>query len=223
MHEQGAGAELLPRKFIWTRLRKSLTYAAAKTLPLLQAGFQPRKKFAPMTRFLLAIVAATAFSGCQHSGQQVIDPFWGHTTVAPPATGSIGAPIVCQGSPQPLQQPVITPGTPLSSGGPQATTPPNLLPPPMSPTPAAPAAVAPTPAMPGAAGSAVPGYGASATPSPPTGNPLPGRAPPSGYSNPDLPPAGSPAPPPAGSPTSPPATPPATPPGSAPADRYPFS
>ena len=35
-----------------------------------------------MTRLVLAIVAAMALSGCQHSGQQVIDPFWGRTDCA---------------------------------------------------------------------------------------------------------------------------------------------
>ena len=88
-----------------------------------------------MTRLVLAIVAATALSGCQHSGQQAIDPFWGRTTVPSPATGSIGAPIVTPGCPQPLQPPVITPGTLVPSGGLQPTPQPNLLPAPMSPAP----------------------------------------------------------------------------------------
>ena len=55
-----------------------------------------------MTRLVLAIVAAMALSGCQHGGQQAIDPFWGRTTVPAPATGSIGAPIISPGCQQPL-------------------------------------------------------------------------------------------------------------------------
>ena len=40
-----------------------------------------------MKRLVLAILTAAVMSGCQHSGQQVIDPFWGRTTVPPPANG----------------------------------------------------------------------------------------------------------------------------------------
>lgn len=166
-----------------------------------------------MTRLVLAIVAATVFSGCQHSGQQAIDPFRGRTTVPSPATGSIGAPIVCQGYPQPLQpQPVMTPGTPLPNGGLQPTTQPNLLPAPMSPPPSAPGMPTPMPAPPGTGVSGVPyGYGTPAMTSPPSSYPTPGRAPPSGYSNPNWSPSGSP-----GSPA-------AAAPGSAPAATYPSS
>ena len=56
-----------------------------------------------MTRLVLAIIAAVALSGCQHSGQQAIDPFWGRTTVPPPATGSIGTPIITPGYQQPCR------------------------------------------------------------------------------------------------------------------------
>ncbi len=144
-----------------------------------------------MTRLVLAIVAAMALSGCQHSGQQAIDPFWGHTTVPPPPTGSIGTPIISPGCPQPLQaQPIIPPGAPLSTGGLPATTPPNLLPAPMSSMPATPGTFTPIPATPVPAGNAVPfGNGAPAMTSPPSGYRMPDRAPPSGYSN-----SGSPAP-----------------------------
>ena len=37
-----------------------------------------------MMRRALAIIATMALSGCQHSGQQAVDPFWGRTTVPPP-------------------------------------------------------------------------------------------------------------------------------------------
>ena len=73
-------------------------------------------------------------------------------------------------------------------------------------------ATTPMPATPGTGVSGVPyGYGAPAMTSPPSSYPTPGRAPPSGYSNPDLSPSGSP-----GSPA-------ATAPGSAPAATYPSS
>ena len=165
-----------------------------------------------MTRLVLAIVAAMALSGCQHSGQQAIDPFWGHTTVPPPPTGSIGTPIISPGCPQPLQaQPIIPPGAPLSTGGLPATTPPNLLPAPMSSMPATPGTFTPIPATPVPAGNAVPfGNGAPAMTSPPSGYRMPDRAPPSGYSN-----SGSPAPG-LGSPA-------AATPGSGPAATYPAS
>ena len=45
-----------------------------------------------MTRLVLAIVAATFLSGCQH--RQATDPFWGQTTVPPPATDPIGTPVI---------------------------------------------------------------------------------------------------------------------------------
>ena len=160
-----------------------------------------------MTRLVLAIVAATALCGCQHSGQ-VTDPFWGRTTVPSPATGSIGAPIASPGCPQPLQPPIITQGTQIPSGGLQSTTPPNLLPAPMSPARATPAPATPMPVTPLPGGSAVPYGGASAIPAPPSGYPTPGVAPPSGYSTSGVSPWGVP-----GSPA-------ATMPASPPADRY---
>ncbi len=165
-----------------------------------------------MPRLALVIVAATALSGCQHSGQQAIDPFWGHTTVPSPATGSIGAPIISPGCPPPLQQPIVTQGTPISNGGPQATTPPNLLPTPASSTPSPPGTAIPTPATPGVGGSVAPyGPGIPAVTGPPPGYSTPDRAPPSGYLNPAWSPAGT-----AG-------TPAAGMPGSAPAATYPTS
>lgn len=157
-----------------------------------------------MTRLVLAIVALAALSGCQHSGQQAIDPFWGRTTVPSPATGSIGSP----GCPQPLQPPIVTQGTPIPSGGLQPTTQPNLLPAPISPAPTAPATGTPMPVTPAPGGSAVPYGGASAIPAPPSGNSTPGVAPPSGYSG-----AGA-------SPWGTPGSPAATMPGSSPTDRY---
>ena len=170
------------RKFesVWTRLGKSLIYVGGQKST---SGFQA-ERIRAHDALVLAMIAATALSGCQHSGQQAVDPFWGRTTVPSPATGSIGAPIISPGCPQPLQpQPIITPGTPLSSGGPQASTPPNLLPAPMSPTPAAPGMVTPMPATPAPGGSGIPnGYGAPAMTSPPSGYPC-RAAPPSGYSN----------------------------------------
>ncbi len=161
--------------------------------------FSARKGDCPMTRLVLAIVAAMALSGCQHSGQQVIDPFWGRTTVPPPATGSIGAPIGSPGCPQPVAQPIITPGTPVPGGcGPQATTPPNLLPATVTPMPSPAGTVAPMPATPGSSGNGVPyGNGASAVTAPAAGNATPLVAPPSGYSNRGLSPSGSPGSPPA--------------------------
>jgi hypothetical protein len=171
-----------------------------------------------MKRLALAIVVATALSGCQHSGQQAIDPFWGHTTVPPPPTGSIGTPMIDLGCQQPLQsQPIITPGTPmvappLSNGALQPTPQPNLLPAPISPAPGAAGTVAPTPATPVPPASGVPyGNGAPAGTSPPAGYPTPGRPPLSGYSNPDLPSSGS------------SASPAVTMPGAAPAAPYPAS
>lgn len=137
-----------------------------------------------MMRLVLAIVAATALCGCQHSGQQAIDPFWGRTTVPAPATGSIGAPIVTPGCPQPLQQPIVTQGTPVTSGGPQATTPPSLLPAPMSSSPSSPGTALPMPATPAPGGNGTPyGYGAPTVTAPPSGYTTPNAAPPSGYSN----------------------------------------
>jgi hypothetical protein len=91
-----------------------------------------------MTRLVLAMVAAMVLSGCQHSGQQVVDPFWGRQTVPPPATGSICTPAINPGCQQPVQQPVTTQGTPVPSGGLQTTTPPNLLPAPATPAPGPP-------------------------------------------------------------------------------------
>ena len=133
-----------------------------------------------MTRFMLAIVAVLVLSGCQYSGQQAIDPFWGRTTVPPTATGLIGAPIMEPAGPQPLQAPVITQGMPLP-GSMQATTPPSLLP---APSPGGPATVAPAPA--GTGGTAVPhGNGASVVSPAPPSYTAPDRAPLSGYSNPD--------------------------------------
>ena len=116
-----------------------------------------------MTRLVLAMVAAMVLSGCQHSGQQVVDPFWGRQTVPPPATGSICTPAINPGCQQPVQQPLITQGTPVPSGGLQTTTPPNLLPAPTTPAlaphmPNTPANVTPIPATPAPAGSGVP-YG----------------------------------------------------------------
>ncbi len=170
-----------------------------------------QKGFLPMMRLVLVIVATTALSGCQHKGQQAIDPFWGRTTVPSPATGSISAPIIRPGCEQPLQpQPIITQGIPLPNSGTQPAMQPNLLPAPISSTPSTPGIVAPMPAMPGSGGSGVPyGYGApplTSPPltSPPSDKPTQGIAPPSGYSNPGL-------------------SPPATMPGSVPADRYPVS
>ena len=150
-----------------------------------------------MTRLAFAIVVATAVSGCQHSGQQAIDPFWGQTTVPSPATGSIG---VSPGYSQPLQQPIITPGTPLPSGcEPQSATPPNLLPAQATPTPSPAGTLTPMPATTGTGGNGVPyGYGAPAAAAPPSGYGTPPVAPPSGYSNPGLPPSSSPGPLPAG-------------------------
>ena len=139
-----------------------------------------------MMRLVLAIVAAMALSGCQHSGQQAIDPFWGRTTVPSPATGSIRRPDRQPGMSATLAATTDhnagnTAPTAGSSNRPQ----PNLLPAPMSPTPGAPGTLTPMPATPGPAGSGVPyGNGAPAITSPPSGYPTPGRAPPSGYSNP---------------------------------------
>jgi hypothetical protein len=155
-----------------------------------------------MMRLALAMVATAFFCGCQHSGQQAIDPFWGRTTVPAPATGAIGAPIVSPGYPQSgLQQPVITPGTPLTNGTAQGGTPPNLLPAPISASPTTPAAATPTlaPAMP------------ATSPAPNYTTPI---APPSGYSNPSA--YSNPG---ASSGTA--AAPAATSPGSAPDNRYP--
>ncbi|MEI8372595.1 MAG: hypothetical protein WCJ35_07150 [Planctomycetota bacterium] len=165
-----------------------------------------------MMRLVLVIFATTALSGCQHKGQQALDPFWGRTTVPAPATGSIGAPIIRPGCEQPLRpQPILWQGTPLPNGGIQPTPQPNLLPAPISSTPSTPGIVAPMPATPGSGGSGVPyGYGAPAITSPPltsppltsppSGLPTQGIAPPSGYSNPGL-----------------------SPPATMPADRYPVS
>ena len=165
-----------------------------------------------MMRLVLAIVAAMALSGCQHGGQQAIDPFWGRTTVPAPATGSIGAPIISPGCQQPLTpQVTITPGTPtpLSSGALPPASPPNLLPAPMSPPPGGTVPITPIPATPGPSGNGVPyGYGTPPMTSPPSGYP-PSRAPLSGYSNPDSSTSGSP-----GSPA-------VTMPGSGPAGTYP--
>ncbi len=166
-----------------------------------------------MVRLVLAIVAAMALSGCQHSGQQAIDPFWGRTTVPAPPTGSIGAPIVSPGCQQPLiPQVTITPGTPLSNSGSPPGAPPNLLPAPMSSVPGGTGAVTPIPPTPGLTGSGAPyGYGTPAITSPPPVYPAPSHAPPSGYANPDSSASGTP-----GSPAVPA-------PGSAPAGTYPSS
>src|SRR5208283_4507923 len=139
-----------------------------------------------LTRLLCAIAAAVACSGCQHTGQQAVDPFWGRTTVPAPATGSIGASVVGQGYPQPLQPPIVTQGTPITSGGLQSASPPNLLPAPTSPAPAAPVTIAPMPPATPPAGSGIPyGNPMPTMPSPPSGYPTPSRAPLSGYSNSD--------------------------------------
>jgi len=163
-----------------------------------------------LTSRVLAIIVAVTCSGCQHTAQQAIDPFWGRTTVPAPATGSIGAPAVGQGYPQPLQPPIVTQGTLIPGGGLQATPPPNLLPAPMSPMPAAPATVTPAPASTAPTGNGSPyGNGTPAMTPPPSGYPTPSRAPLSGYSNSDSSSSGT-------------ATPPAaTSPGSTPAGAYP--
>lgn len=44
-----------------------------------------------MKRTLLLIVAAMVCGGCHNQGQSNVDPFFGRTTVPPPATGSVGA------------------------------------------------------------------------------------------------------------------------------------
>ncbi len=169
-----------------------------------------------MTRLVLAMVAAMVLSGCQHSGQQVVDPFWGRQTVPPPATGSICTPAINPGCQQPVQQPLITQGTPVPSGGLQTTTPPNLLPAPTTPAlaphmPNTPANVTPIPATPAPAGSGVPygNAGPAMTAPPSSGFSMPNRAPSSGYSNPDTSSSGT------------TGIPPATPPSTAPAGPYP--
>ena len=162
-----------------------------------------------MTRLVLAIVAATLLSGCQQ--KQATDPFWGQTTVPPPATGSIGTPVITPGYTQPLpSQPVITPGTPLPSSG-YPPTAPNLLPAPMSRASTIPGSVAPMPATSWPGGSGTPySPGTSAMTAPLSSSPTPPHAPPSGYSSSGVPPVGS-----SGSPT--------TMPGSFPAATYPAS
>ena len=123
-----------------------------------------------MMRRALAIIATMALSGCQHSGQQAVDPFWGRTTVPAPATGAVG---VNPCYPQPA---TVSAGP---SNALQATPPPNLLPATASPTPAAPATITPAPAMPAPAATGAPYVPSSpAIPAPPDY-----RAPPSGYSS----------------------------------------
>ena len=81
-----------------------------------------------------------ALSGCQHSGQQAVDPFWGRTTVSRPR--HLPAVGVNPCYPQPA---TVSAGP---SNALQATPPPNLLPATASPTPAAPVTITPAPAMP---------------------------------------------------------------------------
>jgi hypothetical protein len=140
-----------------------------------------------MMRLVLAMVAVMAFSGCQHRGQQAIDPFWGRTTVPAPPTGAVCAPVITPGCGQPFPpQTMTTPGTPLPSGGLQAIPQPNLIPAPTSPNPAATGTGAAPATTPGVTGSPAP-YG-STTPTittPPPGSGTTGTAPPSGYSGSD--------------------------------------
>ena len=133
-----------------------------------------------MTRRMLAVIAAMALSGCQHSGQQVVDPFWGQQRVPPPATGSVGASTVNPAYPQTWPpQGIAPPGTPLSNG--LQTSPPNLLP----AQTGTPGAATPIPATPWQGSGTPPGNGPTTLASPPSSTATPARAPLSGYSNPD--------------------------------------
>ena len=140
-----------------------------------------------MTRLVLAVIAAMALSGCQHSGQQAIDPFWGQQRVPPPPTGSVGARWSTRRTRKPGRRKRASPREHRCPTAGSQTAPPNLLPGPTG----TPGAATPIPATPGP-GSGTPSSNVAPGPAtPPASNGTPARAPLSGYSNPDwTPPSG---------------------------------
>ena len=110
----------------------------------------------PMKRLTLATVAAIALGGCRNQGQQVVDPFWGRTTVPPPATGTIGT---VPYSPAPVMAAPATgaPAMTIPGGTLQPSAPPNLLPAPASTYPGSSAPSTPSiPVNPAPAASSTP-------------------------------------------------------------------
>ena len=135
------------------------------------ACFPAQKGVRRMTRLVLAMVAAMALTGCQHSGQQAIDPFWGRTRGRLRQQVRLAPPIVSFGIPATVAATNDrTPGMPLSNVGPPPATP-NLLPAPIGSS----GTVTPVPATPAPAGSGVP-YNYVPPPSPRRHRAIPPRA-----------------------------------------------
>ena len=158
-----------------------------------------------MEKMLPAVLTLLVLAGCQCPGQQATDPFFGRTTVPPPATGTVGPgaadPYYQQPPGQPLQPQTLQP-QPLQPQPlqPQPVQPQTLQPPPGysapvfsapgTPTPPPASAYGPTSGYGVPPGSASPTYAPGPSPAPtpatgaPSGAPPAGVAPPSGYSAP---------------------------------------